>query len=126
MARQMTMIVRALPIIRLLRVVQAENLNTDPRGFPSVEELIGCASRFPSDCSVLFEGSPGIRSATLRSDQSLASGRVGSRCDRFSEDTSALRTLLLGTQDPRLRSPGFLDVLGSMLQLPGRLSRSVR
>src|SRR2546428_649024 len=115
-----------VPIICLLRVVQAENLNTDPRGFPSVEELIGCASQFPSDCSVLFECSPGIRSAILRSDQSLASGRAGSRCDRFSEDTSALRTLLLGAQDPRLCSPGFLDILGRMLQLPGRLSRSVR
>src|SRR5216117_2195457 len=112
MARQMTMTVRALPIIRLLRVVQAENLNTDPRGFPSVEEVTGCASPFPGDCSVLFEGSLGTRSAILRSDQSLASGRVGSRCGRFSEDTSALRTLLLGAQDPGLCSAGFLDILG--------------
>ena len=106
------MIVRALPIICLLRVVRAENLNTDPRGFPSAEEVIGCASPFPGDCSVLYEGSPGTRSAILRSDQSLASGRVGSRCDRFSEDTTALRTLLLGAQDPGLCSAGFLDILG--------------
>src|SRR5207249_12209021 len=62
-ARQMTMIVRALPIIRRLRVVRAENLNTDSRGFPRFEEVAGCDSPFPGDCSVLYEGSSYTRSA---------------------------------------------------------------
>src|SRR6266702_490722 len=65
-ARQMTMIVRAFPTIRLLRVVRVESLDTDPLGFPSVEEIIGCAFPFPGDCSVLFEGSLGTRSAISR------------------------------------------------------------
>src|SRR5438046_8888258 len=65
MARQMTMIVRALPIIRRLRVVRAENLNTDPRGFPSVEEVIGCASPFTVYCSQLVDGRLATRPAML-------------------------------------------------------------
>ncbi len=40
-ARQMTMIVRAFPTVRLLRVVRVESLDTDPRRFPDVDEIIG-------------------------------------------------------------------------------------
>ena len=106
------MIVRAFPTIRLLLVVRVESLDTDPLGFSSVEEIIGCAFPFPGDCSVLFEGSLGTRSAISRLDQSLALGQVGSRCGRFFEGMSVLRTLLLAAQDPGPCSAGFLDILG--------------
>src|SRR6266566_179093 len=68
----------------------------------------------------------GARSATPRSDQSLASTQAGSRCGRFSEGRSALRRLLLAGQNHPLCTACFLDILGQMLQRPGEWCLQVR